>query len=565
MELIRPVGCQEPSPQFKSINSISSVNFIGPAASELLNLPSMSFSLRLSPDLLAVEAGATTPLALNVSGKGEAREQIEIQVEGLDPEWLAIPEPMFNVEPGEDHIERIFFKPSRVSESLAGNYPFVVRARSLDSGETKTAAGVLQIKPYNHLAIEIGPKKGYYSKYRKSNTFSVTVMNLGNTEHTVQLFGSDPDDECAYDFDQETFVLAPGQSKAVDVSVTPKSERTFAGSRLFGFSISARSTVAPSVAASAQAQLEQRPMLSPGTIVAGVFALVIFLAWFALLPKPPTVTLTVSPSAEVAQGEPVHISWESNSRVQIKVNGMVWQDDAPTNPAGIDFKTVEAGQLTVEAIPYRDQKLEIAQRKSHVLNVVAPPVIPEPEIALFEAQSRSVNLGESVLLRYKFNSAVTRAKLAPSQQDLDVNVGEIQVMPTTLGPTTYTLLAYNSANKSVSKKVVVNVHERVDVTIDSFDVNPTGPVPLGESVTLSWRVSKSSKVQIVVNGVAQDIPAEGSRSFPVQGPTVAILLATDDKGHTVQKKKVIQIQAAVPTPDPSASPPPDGTNAGGQR
>src|SRR6185503_11001728 len=98
----------------------------------------MSFTIRLSQDLTAVEAGATVPLSIELTNKGEEADRYEMQVEGLDPEWTASPEPVFTVGQHEIHSQKVFFKPPRASESLAGNYPFVVRVRSLESGDART-------------------------------------------------------------------------------------------------------------------------------------------------------------------------------------------------------------------------------------------------------------------------------------------------------------------------------------------------------------------------------------------------------------------------------------------
>src|SRR5438046_642515 len=123
----------------------------------------MSFTIRLAQDLTAVEAGATVPLSIEIKNKGEAADRYEMQVEGLDTEWTASPEPVFNVGANESHSQKVFFKPPRASETLAGNYPFVVKVRSLESGDSRTVQGVLQVKAFHHLSMEISPKKGYLS------------------------------------------------------------------------------------------------------------------------------------------------------------------------------------------------------------------------------------------------------------------------------------------------------------------------------------------------------------------------------------------------------------------
>ena len=44
----------------------------------------MSFSVRLTADLVTVEAGATVPVSIEVASKGSEPDRFEIQVEGID-------------------------------------------------------------------------------------------------------------------------------------------------------------------------------------------------------------------------------------------------------------------------------------------------------------------------------------------------------------------------------------------------------------------------------------------------------------------------------------------------
>ncbi|HTQ10317.1 MAG TPA: hypothetical protein VMI31_09625, partial [Fimbriimonadaceae bacterium] len=210
----------------------------------------MSFTIRLAQDLTAVEAGATVPLSIEVTNKAEDADRYEMQVEGIDPEWTATPEPVFTVGPHEIHSQKVFFKPPRVSESLAGNYPFVIKVRSLNSGDARTVQGVLEIKAFNHLSMELTPKKGYSTPFRREAEFTLMVMNLGNTEHTLQLSGADPDEECAFDFESEQVTVGPGQQREVVVGVAAAKGGLISSSRLYGFAISARSIQNPNLTAS---------------------------------------------------------------------------------------------------------------------------------------------------------------------------------------------------------------------------------------------------------------------------------------------------------------------------
>src|SRR2546423_2958054 len=256
----------------------------------------MSFSIQLSSALIPLEAGDNTPVNLQVSNRGEEADRFEVGIEGLDPEWTAIPVALFSVGAGETQSSDLFLKPPRASESLAGNYPFVVKVRSVNSGEARSAQGVLQIKPYNHLSMEIVPKKGSVSPVRSTEIFHASIMNLGNTEQTLQIYGSDPEDAFAFEFGQEQVTVGPGQQKEVEIRAMPTSSRPFSSPKLYVFTISVRSIQSPSLVASSQAQIEQKPMITPTSLAVAALLVLVAFFWFLSRPQPPKVdALSVDP------------------------------------------------------------------------------------------------------------------------------------------------------------------------------------------------------------------------------------------------------------------------------
>lgn len=522
----------------------------------------MAFSVRLSPDQISVEAGASLPVAVIVANKGETPDPVELQVEGIDGEWVAVPEPTFTIEPGEERTERIFFKPARVPENTAGNYPFVVRVRSLESGEAKTASGVLEIKPFNNLSIEVNPRKVVHSPTKPQSDFAVTVMNLGNTEHTVQMFGSEPDDECGFEFEQDVFALGPGQSRTLRLTVEPRSKKVIAGTKLYGFTASARSVHHPNTAASAQAQLEQRPLLTPGVLAFLAFAALMLLAWFALTPKPPVVSLTVLPP-QVLQGETIHITWQAreSTRIRLTINGTVIGEDLPVQ-GDYEYKATTTDPILVSATPYKDSKA--GAPKAQTVTVTVPPQAPEPAILQFEARDRVITFGESIFLKYKFNPAVTKALLAPTQQPLDLNASEIEIKPGAEGSIEYKILAYNATGKLVtSRPIRVTVNPKVDVLITSFDVTPL-EVGEGEAVTISWNVGKAAKVMLFVGDKSVAVPSQGSQMVTMTQTTTIKLVAQDDANHSVSRSRVVKVRKADPIPDPTGFPTSTPDTGGGQ-
>ena len=531
----------------------------------------MSFSVRLVTDLVTVEAGATVPVSIEVANKGAESDRYEVQIEGIDSEWTAIPEAVFVVEPGEIHTEKFFFKVPRASESQAGNYPYVVRVRSLNSGEAKTAQGVVQVKPFHYLTMEIGPKKGTYSPTRKQNVFDVTVLNLGNTTHTLHLSGSDPEEACAYEFESEQIQVSPGQERTVEVEVVPATTSFLSNSRLHGFAITGRSVENPSTIATAQAQLEQRPFLTPATLTFLVFLFIVVAAWFALLPKPPTVSLTVS-RRQVNRGEPVVVTWRADNAksVQVSVNGQPLVEGDPQLSGEADWVPNETGTVSITAQAFRDQRSSNIDTEQVIVS--EPPPVPKPTVD-FKAGRRQINLGETVELTYDIQNAV-EAYLQPGPQKLPLQLKSVTVQPNKEGPNQYEIVATGADGQVTSAKVVVNVVDKLKVVILAFEAKPKKLDVGGGYVTISWQVSNAARVELSGGPepfVPENPTAAGSQEFMVDKTTTFILKAIDENGRSISKS--IRIEVAVPDMppiDPATTggvPPPVSTGAttGGQR
>lgn len=525
----------------------------------------MSFSVRLATDLIAVEAGATVPLSIEVTNKGAEADRYELQIEGIDPEWTAVPEAVFIVDPGETHTEKLFFKVPRVSESLSGNYPFVVKVRSLNSGDPRTVQGVVQVKPFHYLTMEIGPKKGVYSTWRKQNSYTATILNLGNTEHTLQLFGNDPDEACTYEFEHEQIAVSPGQQKTVEFTVVPSSTGLLASSRLHGFSISGRSVESPNVMTSAQAQLEQRPALTPAALTFLILLVVIVVGWIALIPKPPTIAMNLS-QAKVVKGESVKVSWHAQNATTVRVlaNGQPFYEGSSLE-GGVDYVAKEAGDVQFEATAARDQKTISASASLHVEN---PPPVPAP-LATIKAKRRTINLGETVELIYSVQNA-DEVYLQPINQKLPPTLTSWSVQPAAEGTITYEIVATGKDGQVARDRTTVTVLNKSKIVFLDFSAKPDKLDVGGGYVTLSWQVSNAARIEIQdgKDTLVPDNPnALGSKEFMIDKTTTFILKAIDASGKSVVKS--IKVEVAEPDIPPVGPPdngvPPTGTNAGGPR
>lgn len=508
----------------------------------------MSLSILLSTDTVVVEAGVSTPLTIEVVNKSEEGDRFELQVEGVDHEWIAVPVPIFTVGPGETAREKVFFNPARVSESLAGNYPFVVKVRSLNSGDQRTAQGVLQIKPYHHLSMEIVPKKGSVSPIRKNESFQISVMNLGNTEHTLQLYGSDPEDEFTFDFAQEQVNVGPGQQKDIEVTATPTSSRPFASPRLHGFSISGRSIQAPSVVCSSQAQIEQKPVISPGGLAVFVLFILLVFGWLAFMPKPPTMDMLIVDRQQAVVGDTIHISWRASNAKSVKISLPGTQGtDWILGPSGSrDFQATESG--TIEAVAVRDD----AKSKpiDTTIEVKAPPVVVAPKVTEFSIDPRDVNVGELVTVHYRFNESTVKATLVPTGQILDKNVPDLQVKIEQPGTTKFWIVVENANGKTAkSQQIRVRAVQASDASIVYFNADPTEADPLNPRVKISWQLTNAARAELTIAGKKTDIPAAGGEmNLDITDPTEVILTGYDAKGLTVTKRLSIKVKPVPPVP-----------------
>jgi uncharacterized membrane protein len=182
---------------------------------------STTIEIKLSHDEIKIEPGGTAQLQVELVNTSEQPDTIGLEVEGLDYEWVAIPVPTVVLQPRSQGTEKILLKIPRRSESTAGAYPFVVRARSLETGDTALAPVTLVVEPFAALSVELYPRRGVCTYWKPVTEFEVTVHNLGNTPLDVRLYANDSDDVGVYTLDREVLNLQAGASETVLLSAEP--------------------------------------------------------------------------------------------------------------------------------------------------------------------------------------------------------------------------------------------------------------------------------------------------------------------------------------------------------
>ena len=518
----------------------------------------MSFTAVLNTDQISADPGVTVALTVEIISRADDVQQFEIEVEGLDPEWVAIPVPTFSLNSRDSQQEKVFLKPLRTSESLAGDYPFVVKVRSLTTGEARSVPGILQVKAFNHLSMEIDPKRGKVSSTQKQCPFEVTIMNLGNTEHNLKLFATDPEDQCTFVFDSEQISIGAGQQKTIEVRASATSSPLLANARLYGFSVSGRDIETPSVVCSTQAQLERRAFLSPASFASVMVFLLLLVAWILMWPKPPTVDSLTLDKMQVNKGEQLTISWRiSHAKlIRISINGKQFAERS-TLSGSVNFTPDVSG--TVSAVAVDGDKSSSQENQSFTVNL--PQEAPDPTILAFTITPKDPKVNETLNVHYEVNSAVTKVTLSPPGVELNPKSTDKEITVTRAGEATYTLLAENATGKTVKQTLTIRVADASEASIVKFDATPESVDPQSGAVTLKWQLFNAVRAEISYGTQTETVDAtSGEKEFIITTATTFTLTAYDTQGRKVRQ----QVKVSMKLPDsPPTDPPPTGNGNGG--
>lgn len=505
---------------------------------------SAAIEIKVSQDEIKIEPGGTAQLQVELVNASDQPDTIGLEVEGLDYEWVAIPVPTVTLAPRARGSEKILLKIPRRSESTAGAYPFVVRARSLETGETAVAPVTLLVEPFAALSVELYPRRGVCTYWRPASEFEVTVHNLGNTPLDVRLYATDPDDVGVYTFEREVLNLQAGASETVMLTAEPSRRAMVGRSQLASFTVTARCVDNAYVAAHTQGQLYTRPLVSPVTLSVLLVCLLALAGWAVTRPKPvEIVEFAVEPST-IQQGGTAVLRWHVANASEISIT-----PDIGVVEEKVGSRQVVPAQTTTYRLVARGRG-GVAEQEV-VLTVVPAPEPPPPAILSFKAEPAQVNKGEPVTLSWQVQNA-TKLLLSP--------IGELDPLLTSVRDTpaittTYTLVAINTAGRKVEKKITVKVRDPNALEVLEFTANPA-VIAAGGSVTLRWRVQAASRV-VIDNGVGE-VPPQGETPVSPMQDTVYTLTATNDAGEVVTRSVKVTVTATPPVTTPPPVQPESG-------
>jgi hypothetical protein len=505
---------------------------------------STTIEIKISQDEVKIEPGGTAQLQVELVNTSDQPDTIGLEVEGLDYEWVAIPVPTVTLEAQARGTEKILLKIPRRSESTAGAYPFVVRARSMETGDTAVAPVTLLVEPFAALSVELYPRRGVCTYWKPVSEFEVTVHNLGNTPLDVRLYASDPDDVGVYTFEREVLSLQAGASETILLSAEPSRRAMIGRSQIASFTVTARCVDNAYVAVHTQGQLYTRPLVSPATLSVVALLLLALGVWAFTRPKPVEILeFAVEPST-IQQGGTAILRWHVANASEISIT-----PDIGVVKESAGSRQVLPAQTTTYHLVARGRG-GVAEQEV-VLTVQPAPEPPLPAIVSFKAEPSQVTKGEPVTLSWQVRNA-TKLLLSPIGE-LDPLLTSVRDTPAVT--TTYTLVAINTAGRKVEKKITVKVRDPNALEVLEFKAEPS-VITAGGTATLRWKVQAASRV-IIDNGVGEVAPQGETTVSPTEDTTYT-LTATNDAGEVVTKSVKVTVTATPPvsTPPPINPAPP---------
>lgn len=493
--------------------------------------------VELSVSDVAIEAGQTAQLDVAVTNKQETDDNVALEVEGLDVEWYALPVPSALVAPGETRSLRVLFRVGRSTDVAAGTYPFVVRARGMESGQSGIHQATLTVKAFSALQLDLDPKRASSTLFSRAPVFELRVTNLGNRTESLDLFASDSEDACAFEFQSDRVTVKPGGTETVGLVVEPRSRPIVGSARLYQFTATARSASDAYVSASAHGQLERKAILS--TVVASLLltSLIVAGGWWVLRPRPVVIRSFSAEPREVVAGDAVTLSWDienpgdgtkivpGNVAVRTAVGSVVVKPEVPT----------------VYSLVARGGGREV---KKEAAVVVRPkPPMPAARVREFAANPKRIHQGDVVTLTWRVDGA-TALVLNPLGELNPRMDKSRQVAPEVT--TTYVLSAQGQNGEVVTKSVAVEVvPQNVSLAaIKGFRAVPDR-IEAGQTTTLKWSVEDATAVGID-NGIGDALDARGQFQVTPAVTTIYTLRASDAKGNVVTKQTTVTVTPPAP-------------------
>ena len=489
------------------------------------------FDITLTSSTVTAEPGDTAELEILVHNGCATADTAALEVEFGEPSWVALPVSSVSLAPGQSKTIRVVFKVPRASAAHAGHYPFVILARSIETGTAVSAQGTLNVHPYHAFTFSVNPGHAESRPFSPSVQYDLSVQNQGNRAESYELSVKSQEGECLYELPVERVEVGPGETVEIPLTAEPRRRPLIAPSAFHTFEARAEPLSRQAPGEAAHGQLRYRPLCHPITAVI-VLALALFAGyWGYLQTQAPVITdFKATPDRAVA-GDTIKLTYDVSRARKLVLRDETFSISYPLDPNSASRLVAPTQTTSYTLIAEDGAGHKVEQKLTVEIKAALPP--PPPSISSLKANPPVVEYGHTTTLSWKVSNAQS-LMLAPSGKTIDLALPDLEIPATELTDTkTFTLVAKNSigaATKSITVKVIPPPNPTApEVTM--FAVTPASVRP-GEPVTLSWNVQGASSV--LISGIGA-VDAQGSRTFQVERSTSFTLDALAPSGAKTTK------------------------------
>ena len=498
--------------------------------------------VELSTAEITIEPGSTVQLAITITNHQTHDDHIFIEIEGVDVEWYALPVSSMNLGVGTSQVIRALFKIQRTNSSLAGTYPFLVRARSMETGEAGIQQATLIVLPFSSLQVELSTRRVISTFFKHSHSIDVIVTNLGNHEESIDLYATDPDNSGAYEFEKDRLSLKPGHSETVALQAEPVDRQVIGATRLYGFTVTARSTEHSFVSSNATGQIERHAMVSVLALTAIIAIILATIGYFVFRSKPIVIhAFSVTPR-QITAGDTVTVTWDVANAT----------DGVTLMPENIHKGSTGSEKVILNAstdivLTARSGSNKLSESIPVVVTPAAPPATPT--VSAFTSSQKRIHEGETVTLSWKAQGVKTIV-LNPLgvQKEWPLYTSQ-EVKPERT--TTYELAAQGpggTISKSLTVEVVPTTASVAEITLFKAVKDK---IITGQATTINYSTDNAASVDIDP-AVGSNLKPKGKVDVSPAVTTTYTLRALDNKGNITSKSITITVTMPITPPSTGA-------------
>jgi hypothetical protein len=240
----------------------------------------------LSAQAVRLLPGEKAEVTVTIQNLSEVVDRYQVVASGVDTFWVTFSRTELSLFPkDQDQLLMTLSVPEGV-EARAGRYEVRVEVISQENTAERTSVLLeLEVTAQTALEVSLRPQR---ASGLKEGVFNVQLSNGGNTDLTVSLAATDPEEGCFYTFARPQVVVPAGQERLVQLQVRPKGSAGKQPKR-YPFTITVRSEQDPRLARQIQGEWEHLPQAKRALwpiLLAALLGLAALVAAFVLLVLP---------------------------------------------------------------------------------------------------------------------------------------------------------------------------------------------------------------------------------------------------------------------------------------